>query len=120
LNIPPHGDTSKASSCAMPTAATIFAVLPHMHQLGFHAKVAVSSSLEGERILHDGPYNFDQQLYYPIDPIRVAAGDQVHFECTWRNTRDQTVAFGDSSLDEMCFVGLFRYPAGGLAACIGP
>jgi hypothetical protein len=119
LNIPPQQETSKASSCALPADATLFAVLPHMHQLGIHMKVSVSSSIDGERVLHDGPYDFEQQLYYPIDPIRVAQGDQVNLECTWRNTTDRPVAFGDSSLDEMCFVGLYRYPAQGVGRCIG-
>ena len=63
-------------------------------------------------MLNDAPYDFDAQLYYSIDPIRMAAGDKVRFECTWRNTTDRTIAFGDSSLDEMCAVGQYRYPSG--------
>jgi hypothetical protein len=81
-----------------------------MHQLGIHAKVVAESSVDGTRVLHDGPYDFDAQLYYPIEPIRMAAGDKVRFECTWRNTTDRTVRWGDSSLDEMCAMGLYRFP----------
>ncbi len=110
LDIPPHQVTSQGGSTTMAADTTIFAVLPHMHQLGIHAKVVAESSIDGERVLHDGPYDFDAQLYYPIDPVRMAAGDKVRFECTWRNDTERTIHFGDSSLDEMCAIGLYRFP----------
>ena len=110
LNIPPLQVTSQGGSTTMAADTTIFAVLPHMHQLGIHAKVVAESSIDGERVLHDAPYDFDAQLYYAIDPVRMAAGDKVRYECTWRNTTDRTVHFGDSSLDEMCAIGLYRFP----------
>jgi hypothetical protein len=43
----------------------------------------------------------------------MAAGDRVRVECTHQNTTGSTVRFGDSSLQEMCFAGLYRYPAAG-------
>lgn len=104
FSIPPHQVYSKVGSPTMQTETTIFAVLPHMHQLGTHVKVTADSSLEGDRVLHDAPYDFDSQLYYPVDPIRMAAGDDVQFECTWNNTRDQTIAFGESTLA----IGLYQ------------
>jgi hypothetical protein len=33
--------------------------------------------------------------------------------CTYDNTTGQTVRFGESSDDEMCFTDLFYYPAQG-------
>ena len=32
-------------------------------------------------------------------------------ECTYENDTDRLVSFGQSTLDEMCFAGLTRYPA---------
>jgi hypothetical protein len=113
LNLPPHQESSKVGTVTMSADTTIFAVLPHMHQLGIHMKVVAESSVDGERVLHDAPYDFEAQLYYAVDPIRMAKGDRVRFECTWQNTTDRTVVFGDSSLDEMCAVGLYQYPAAG-------
>ncbi len=110
LNILPQQVSSAAGSSTMSADTTIFAVLPHMHQLGIHAKVVAESSVDGTRVLHDGPYDFDAQLYYPVEPIRMAAGDKVRFECTWRNPSDRAVHWGDSSLDEMCAMGLYRFP----------
>jgi hypothetical protein len=117
INIPPNQDASLTGTCAVSGESTIFGVVPHMHRLGTHMKVVAHSAIDGERVLHDGLYDFDQQLFYPIEPIHVANGDKVDFECTWRNPTGQTVTFGDSTLDEMCFVGLFRYPAGASSVC---
>jgi hypothetical protein len=119
LNIPARQDTTHGGSCTISADTTVFALLPHMHQLGIHMKVTAQSSIDGERVLHDGPYDFDSQLYYAIDPIQLAQGDTVQFECTWRNTTDRTVMFGDGSLDEMCTAGLYRYPAAGSDFCFG-
>ena len=37
----------------------------------------------------------------------------MRVDCTHRNTTDKTVTFGESTLSEMCFAGLYRYPADG-------
>ena len=42
----------------------------------------------------------------------MTKGDTVHVECTYQNTTDSPVMFGESTLSEMCFTGLYRYPAG--------
>jgi hypothetical protein len=42
--------------------------------------------------------------------LKLKAGDTVDVECTYNNTTDRTVAFGESSLDEMCFIGLYKFP----------
>lgn len=117
LSLPPHQESSVSGSCTVSSNTTVFAVQPHMHQLGKHMKVVAESSVDGEQVLHDAPYDFEQQLYYPVAPLQLSAGDSVQFECTWENTTDRTVGFGDSSLDEMCFVALYRFPAEGSDFC---
>jgi hypothetical protein len=111
LDIPPQTETVHTGSCTMTHDLKLFAVAPHMHQLGTHSRVVAHTADRGDITLHDGPYDFDQQLYYMLDPLDLAQGDQVSIECTHDNTTDRTVQFGDSSLDEMCLVGLYRYPA---------
>jgi hypothetical protein len=111
LNILPDQETTTMGSYTVPDDSVLFAVLPHMHQLGTHSKVVAHSSVDGDRVLHDKPYSFDSQLYYPIESIRMAMGDTVEYECTWMNTTPRTIHFGQSSLDEMCAMGLYRYPA---------
>ena len=68
-------------------------------------------------MIHDGPFNFESQLSYRITPIELKTGDSVAIECTFDNTSDRTVHFGESSNDEMCIAALARFPAGGKSAC---
>jgi hypothetical protein len=59
----------------------------------------------------DGPYDFTHQLLYAIEPVQLAQGDRVEVECTYVNSTDRVVGWGDSTLDEMCFASLGLYPA---------
>ena len=91
--------------------ATLFAVSPHMHQLGRHLKAVAKPRGGAEPVtLYDGPYDFNEQRQYPANMLKLSAGDTVDVECTYENTTDHEVKFGESSLDEMCFIGLYRFP----------
>jgi hypothetical protein len=37
----------------------------------------------------------------------VQAGQYARITCNYDNTTDRTVTYGESSLDEMCFLGVF-------------
>jgi hypothetical protein len=113
LDIPPNEEVTSIGHCAMSHDVTVFAVAPHMHQLGVYMKVVAERDGESELVIHDSPYDFDAQLYYPIEPLPLAAGERVRVECTHRNTTTAPVTFGDSSFAEMCFAGIYRYPANG-------
>jgi hypothetical protein len=112
LQIPGGETTMHTGYCTMRTDATIFAVAPHMHQIGIHEKV-VAERGAGDVTLFDAPYDFSEQSYLGIEPVQLSAGDRVRVECTHRNETNKPVGFGDSSLAEMCFAGLYRYPAAG-------
>jgi hypothetical protein len=101
--------------------STLFAVAPHMHQLGIYEKVVVERAFDDDVVLFDGPYDFSEQIIYDVPPVKVHKGDRVRVECTHKNTTDATVTWGDSSFAEMCFAGLARYPADGSGfACVDP
>jgi hypothetical protein len=107
----PTGLVTQRGKCTFNQASTIFAVTPHMHQLGVHMKVVADTSPAGSVVLFDGDYSFDSQQKFPVDSLRMKAGDVVRVECTYQNDGAHTVHWGQSSLDEMCFVGLGRFPA---------
>ena len=109
LSIPTGMSTSKGK-CTLANAATVFAVSPHMHQLGTHLKATAKRASGAPVTLYDGPYDFNEQRQYPAEMLKLAAGDTVEVECTYANTTDRMVAFGESSLDEMCFIGLYKFP----------
>jgi len=97
-------------------AQTIFALFPHMHQLGTHFETRLRTGGQ-ERVLHDAPYDFNEQKFMSFEPIQLAPGDTITTRCTWWNSLDKTVIWGESSDSEMCFSILYRYPAGGEEIC---
>jgi hypothetical protein len=111
LDLPAHQETTVTGTCTMNQDTTLFAVQPHMHQLGTHMRGVAESSIAGTVVLHDGAYDFEQQLVYAIEPLQMRAGDVVRIACTYDNTTDQRVTLGESSNAEMCFLVLHRYPA---------
>lgn len=113
IDIPAGQTTTTTGYCTMSSDVTVVAVAPHMHQLGIYEKVVAESSTAGEVVLNDAPYDFNEQSYHLVDPVKLAKGDRVRVECTHHNTTDRDVTFGDSSLAEMCFAGIYRYPADG-------
>ncbi|HEX6239915.1 MAG TPA: hypothetical protein VFZ61_03435 [Polyangiales bacterium] len=106
----PSGRSIQRGSCTMRADATIYGVSPHMHQLGVHLK-ATAQGAGGETMIYDGAYDFSHQLFHDIPDVQLKKGDVVRVECTYQNDTTRTVSWGDSSLDEMCFVGLGLYPA---------
>lgn len=119
LAIPPGGPTKITGSCMMTTDVTLFGVIPHMHQLGTHLKAVAKSSVMGEVVLSDRPYDFDSQIVYSLEPqIPMKAGDTISVECTYQNPTGKMVGWGESSLEEMCFAGIYRYPAAGAKSFI--
>lgn len=91
----------------------LFALWPHMHQLATHQKISV---IRGgtPTVLHDQSFTFGEQNFFEQTPeVQLTGGDQVRVECTYVNMTGQSVGFGDSSDTEMCFAGMYRYPAQG-------
>ncbi|MDI1442676.1 hypothetical protein [Polyangium sp. 6x1] len=109
ISVPPNSPGSVQSSCTFPGDATLLSVWPHMHKYGTHMRVTHQMNT-GEVTLHDAPYTFTDQKNIPITPVPVLQGERVHFECSFMNTTSKTIGFGVSSDDEMCFLGLYRYP----------
>lgn len=107
--------TLVTGGCTIPSGRSysLFAVWPHMHQLATHQKVSI---IRGgtPTVLHDDDFRFGEQNFFEQSPeVPLTGGDQVRVECTFVNTTGRTVTFGDSSDAEMCFAGLYRYPAQG-------
>jgi hypothetical protein len=108
--VPPMAEGSADGWCQFPSDATVLTLWPHMHQYGTHMRI-VHESGAGDVTLHDGPFSFSEQVNYPIDPLLVKANERIHVYCSYNNTSAAPVTFGDSSTQEMCFAGLYRYPA---------
>jgi hypothetical protein len=60
--------------------------------------------------MHDKPFSFDERLFYPMD-VAFEKGDRLRVECTFENTTERLIGFGESTDDEMCLAVVARYPA---------
>ena len=110
LNIPPNQVSTQTGTCMVNTEQTLFALFPHMHQLGSHFRTTLT--VDGKAtVLHDGDYDFNHQAFIPFDPITLRPGDSITTDCTWTNTTSELIGWGESSTAEMCFSILYRYPA---------
>lgn len=116
--LPPGQKTTLTHTCAVATEQTMFTLFPHMHQFGVHIKTSVNVG-GTSTVLHDGEYDFEEQYQLPIGPITFRPGDSITTECTYENTSNSTVRFGESSDTEMCFSIMFRYPRGKSTYCTG-
>jgi hypothetical protein len=116
LSVPP-GRSVQNGVCTVDHDYTVYSVFPHMHQMGVSMKAVARRPDRGDVVIYDGPYDFENQLFYRFDPIELKTGDKIEVECTYNNTSTRILHFGESTNDEMCFAGLGRYPAGGKSTC---
>ena len=124
ITVPADGMPHVATgTCAAASDFHVFTLWPHMHQIATHQRLTVSGATNAT--LLDVDYAFTDQKNYPMADTLVHAHDTITTTCTYVNPMldangqpNQTVKFGDSSTAEMCFTGIYRYPAGGnLFAC---
>jgi hypothetical protein len=104
--------TLQTGTCTARAPFNIFAVWPHMHQTATHQKVVLTHGAAAPQTLIDDDYSFSEQRNYVMPtPVAVAAGDKISVTCTYVNQTGSPIMFGDSSSAEMCFGGMYRYPA---------
>lgn len=120
ISVPAHatGGTGKVFQNGI--AGTHFvAVTTHQHRLGTRAQVwqSPNATTLGTQIADDRDWaNPAWKTLAP--PFDFDGTSGLTFECDWNNTTDQAVHFGESALDEMCFIGGYYYPSHGLDLCI--
>ena len=111
INVQPGQDGQASGGCTFTRDGTIFAYWPHQHKAGTHHKVEMTVG-GTHMVVHDEDYDFTEQKNYPLDPvIQVHNGDSIAVTCSYHNdSTTDPIEFGDSSNEEMCFTGLYRYP----------
>jgi hypothetical protein len=111
--IPQNQEYSYSSNCDIAEEQYIFALFPHMHQLGRHFKSELTIGGETQ-VLWDEDYQFEAQTFASFDPIKLSPGDRITSTCSWfyppNPDGPETVQQGDSSTEEMCFGITMRYP----------
>jgi hypothetical protein len=112
FSIDPGPDTV-TSECVINKSYSLFALWPHMHKMATHQKIELVRG-GSATTLHDMPYQFAEQKYWLQSPeVALQAQDKIRVTCSYENPNMAPVRFGDSSDEEMCFAGMYRYPAQG-------
>jgi hypothetical protein len=140
INVPSDGQPHTATGgCTANQDYHVFSLWPHMHQTGTHQTFTVTHAGTPTTLL-DTPYMFTEQRNYPMAETVISANDQIQTTCTFEFAATCSssqpcsvgacgsdslchVTFGESSTEEMCFTGIYKYPAAsqggvGLLGCV--
>jgi hypothetical protein len=113
IDIPSDGQPHPASGgCTAPSDWHIFTLWPHMHQTAVHQTWTYTHSATPTTLLDDD-FRFTEQRNYPIADTLIHKGDLINTVCTYVNNTGSVMTWGDGSDKEMCFTGMYKYPAGG-------
>ena len=85
-----------------------------MHHIGKHMKTVVNRKDGTSEVLFDEPFSFGNETHYYQD-YELKPGEKLVTSCTFNNTNDFGVPFGESSDAEMCYQFVFAYPAHALS-----
>ena len=128
INIPPSsmGDTGVLYQHALAGTKT-FALTTHQHHLGTGMLVWYGNSAndpnkmlvaEGKNWADPPVELFAKPLDFPTNGNGASSTKGLAFQCKWNNTTPNTVTFGESFNDEMCFVWQYYYPSQGFQLCV--
>jgi hypothetical protein len=102
-----------------PAGTHYFLGMTHQHRLGTGVQLWASSKAgdTATQLLDDKDWsNPSWQLFTPMFDFNGTSG--LTYQCDWTNTTTQKVTFGESALQEMCFVGGYYYPSKGFEFCL--
>jgi hypothetical protein len=116
INLPAHGAADATGTCT-PLRKGVNATdpihilysWPHMHKLGRHMKSVVMRAAGGTDVLYDGDFSFNFQVTHD-SPLLLQPGDKITTTCSFENTTDSAVSFGQSTDKEMCFNFAYAWP----------
>lgn len=123
FSVPAHSTKDVSSTCVPKITegpVHVLSISPHMHQTGVHAKALLKRADGTEESLLDDPFEFANQkaIAMPRDgsaeDLLINAGDTITTTCTFDNTTNSAISFGENTDDEMCFFYTTAWPKGQL------
>jgi hypothetical protein len=121
VTLPPASKSTVSNDCAVPDDVTVAAMLPHMHYLGKSLTLEVGDPNDPtapmREVYRRDPYDFNNQYVEPFD-LTIPAGAPTRVTCSYENDGPETVTFGESSNDEMCFLVTYQVGFDGQSGCV--
>lgn len=87
----------------------VYSASLHMHTYGRSGRLGIGREDGSEACMLDIPsWDFHWQRSYRFaEPKPIAAGETLQIECTWDNTTDHDLAWGEGTGDEMCLGAMY-------------
>lgn len=106
--------TTAVGRCAPSPSEPIHLIVaqPHMHTKGRNMKVEVTRKGGKKEVIHDEPFDFNNQRSYIFDNLLINSGDVMNTTCTY----SEPATFGKATSDEMCYFFSIHWPAGALSS----
>ena len=102
---------------SVPSGVKVFGLTGHTHALGTNVEIEKSSARTspGEALYPPvgQPFDWAEAPVAMFSPPLSFAGDGFRFRCSWTNTTERDVHFGESANQEMCFFWAYYYPSQG-------
>jgi hypothetical protein len=101
--------------------AKFFAITGHEHQYGTNVTVnTAANATDVGTAVYDVPgWSWSEPAtVFQDPPFTIPAGGGFNFTCEYENTGKDTVTFGESANNEMCFFWAYYYPSHGAKVCI--
>jgi len=103
----------KRGTCRITTPIKIFQNFPHMHEYGLRITLEVrrAGSNTWDLLTEVPAWDFEDQpnISIPMEEQQLNVDDQLRTTCWW-DTQGQSVPFGETTSDEMCFNFIYHYP----------
>jgi hypothetical protein len=95
-----------------------FALTTHQHRLGTRFRVWASDQPgDTSKPPIAETLDWSNPPLYRLEPeVSFDGTNGLSFQCDWENTTDQLITFGESALQEMCFLWMYYYPSVGFDA----
>ena len=96
-----------------------FATTTHQHRLGtkmsiWYSKAAGDTSAPPVAVNTD----WEHPTLFKLDPeLQFNGNEGLSYKCEYNNTTDSKIIFGESALQEMCFLWMYYYPSHGFDIC---
>ena len=117
ISIPPNSKHSTGPVYQpLPDAfagVNFYALTGHTHRFGTDVRVGTAESATASVTSLYAPtdFNWAEPELLRLNPMaHVPAGGGFSYQCDWDNTTGDTVTYGESALDEMCFFWAYYYP----------
>lgn len=111
IRIPPHGSQRLTMTCPFWDPALVVTATPHTHQRGKRFLLRKHDGIAPAETLIDTNAWYDPDTVRFEPEVLLSDGQGLTVTCEWENDSDETIEFGETSRDEMCFVFGFFYPA---------